>query len=188
LFVAFGTSGRRQSNRHSNRNPRGGARLACGGRKLCVRDEVRAEFAHSSGGLESRAGSWHIDGAPTRTRSNVEIKTSVLVVDDNQDLAENIAEILDLRGFVTMIATSGEEALPRALRDSASMLVTDFRLPGMSGAELVRQVRERRRDLRAVVMSAYTDDDTVAAALDAGADFLPKPVDFSALSRFLTAP
>ena len=118
----------------------------------------------------------------------MEIKTSVLVVDDNQDLAENIAEILDLRGFVTMIATSGEEALPRALRDSPSMLVTDFRLPGMSGAELVRQVRERRRDLRAVVMSAYTDDDTVAAALDAGADFLPKPVDFSALSRFLTAP
>jgi DNA-binding response OmpR family regulator len=118
---------------------------------------------------------------------SVETKTSVLVVDDNQDLAENIAEILDLRGYAATIATSAEEALPRALGDDLSLLVTDFRLPGMSGAELVRQVRLQRRDLRAVVMSAYTDDKTIAAARDAGADFLPKPVDFGALSRFLIA-
>lgn len=117
----------------------------------------------------------------------METKTSVLVVDDNQDLAENIAEILDMKGFATTIATSAEEALPRALADNPNLLVTDFRLPGMSGADLVRQVLERRRNIRAVVMSAYTDDKTMAAARDAGADFIPKPVDFGALSRFLTA-
>jgi DNA-binding response OmpR family regulator len=113
--------------------------------------------------------------------------TTVLVVDDNQDLAENIAEILGLRGFAAAIATSAEEALPRALADSPDLLVTDFRLPGMSGAELVRRLREELRDLRAIVMSAYTDDTTVAAARSAGADFIPKPVDIGALSRFLTA-
>jgi DNA-binding response OmpR family regulator len=112
--------------------------------------------------------------------------TQVLVVDDNQDLAENIAEILGLRGFVATIASSAEEALPKALPVGPDLLVTDFRLPGIDGAELVRQVRERRRDVRAVVISAYTDDRTIAAARDAGADFLPKPVDFGALSRILT--
>ena len=45
--------------------------------------------------------------------------TMVLVVDDNLDLAENIAEILGLRGFVAVIATSAEEALPRALADAS---------------------------------------------------------------------
>jgi len=111
---------------------------------------------------------------------------SVLIVDDNQDLAENIAEILGLRGLTAVIATSAEEAMPKALPTGPGLLVTDFRLPGMSGAELVRQVRARRPDVRAVVISAYTDDGTVAAARDAGADFLPKPVDLGALSGILT--
>lgn len=110
---------------------------------------------------------------------------AVLVVDDNQDLAENIAEILSLRGLTVLIAASAEEALPKALPEGPALLVTDFRLPGINGAELVRQVRARREGVRAVVISAYTDDATVAAAREAGADFLSKPVDFEALSRIL---
>ena|SRR6188768_1705555 len=112
---------------------------------------------------------------------------TVLVVDDNQDLAENIAEILGLRGYAASIATSGEEALHQAVAAGVILLVTDFRLPGMSGAELVLRLREKRQDLRAIVMSAYTDDLTIAAARSAGADFLPKPVDLGALARLLSA-
>ena len=111
--------------------------------------------------------------------------THVLIVDDNQDLAENIAEILTLKGFTTHIATSAEDALPQALPDGPGIVVTDYRLPGMSGAELVRQIRQARQTVRAVVISAYTDDGTISAARNAGADFLPKPVDFAALSRLL---
>jgi DNA-binding response OmpR family regulator len=112
---------------------------------------------------------------------------AVLIVDDNQDLAENIAEILALKGFTTEIATSAEEALPMALPDGPGILVTDFRLPGMTGADLVREIRQTRQALRAVVISAYTDEKTIAAARSAGADFLPKPVDFASLSRLLAA-
>ena len=119
--------------------------------------------------------------------TNTKPVTSVLVVDDNQDLAENIAEILGLRGFVAVVAASAEEALPKALPRGPALLVTDFRLPGLNGAELVRQVRQLRREVRAIVISAYTDDLTIAAARDAGAEFLPKPVDFSALTRILDA-
>ena len=112
---------------------------------------------------------------------------SVLIVDDNQDLAENIAEILSMRGFATEIATSAEEALPKALPDGPGILVTDYRLPGMTGADLVREIRQQRAALRAIVISAYTDDRTISAARSAGADFLPKPVDFASLSQLLAA-
>jgi DNA-binding response OmpR family regulator len=57
----------------------------------------------------------------------------------------------------------------------------------MSGADLVREIREKRQTVRAVVISAYTDDSTISAAKKAGADFLPKPVDFASLSRLLAA-
>jgi len=112
---------------------------------------------------------------------------SVLIVDDNQDLAENIAEILSMRGYTTEIATSAEEALPKALPNGPGILVTDYRLPGMTGADLVREIRQQRAALRAVVISAYTDDRTISAARSAGADFLPKPVDFASLSQLLAA-
>ena len=110
---------------------------------------------------------------------------TVLVVDDNQDLADNIAEILGMRGFSALIAGSAEEALPQALPDGPELIVTDFRLPGISGAELVRRVRRQRQAVRAVVISAYTDDMTVASVREAGAAFLPKPVDLGALARLL---
>jgi DNA-binding response OmpR family regulator len=57
----------------------------------------------------------------------------------------------------------------------------------MTGADLVRKVRERRGTVRAIVMSAYTDDGTVAAARSAGAEFLPKPVDFGSLDSLIGA-
>src|SRR5262249_25373081 len=113
-------------------------------------------------------------------------KTCVLVVDDNVELAENVAEILSLRGFQTVLATSAEQALPLALDEGVAVVITDFRLPGMNGAELVTRVRRQRSNVRTVVMSAYTDSSTTDAVRAAGAHaFVPKPVDFSLLGRLI---
>jgi len=109
----------------------------------------------------------------------------VLIVDDNLQLAENIAEILQIEGFSTDVAGSAEEALPKALAGDFVAVVTDFRLPGMSGVQFVAEIRRRQRVLQAVVISAYADEGTVTAARAAGAEFLPKPVDFATLSRYV---
>jgi CheY-like chemotaxis protein len=110
----------------------------------------------------------------------------VLVVDDNVAFAENVAEILELDGYATAVAASAEEALPRALAGDVRVLVTDYRLPGLTGAELVALVRRQRGNVRAVVMSAFTDPGTVRAVRESDAHgFLPKPIDFSLLGRLI---
>ena len=106
----------------------------------------------------------------------------VLIVDDNVQLAENIAEILEFDGHRTDVAVSAEEALTKVPIYAPEVVVTDFRLPGMNGAQLVRKLRSAGLRALAVVISAHTDDSTIQEATDAGARFIPKPSDLKALS------
>ena len=114
---------------------------------------------------------------------------AVLVVDDNVALAENIGEILESAGYVVEIAASPEEALLSAFSGRAAFIVTDYRLPGLNGAELIVSMRRRGQKIRAVIVSAHSDEGTMGAASDAGiSDFIPKPIDFARLTRVLAAP
>lgn len=105
----------------------------------------------------------------------------VLIVDDNLDYAENIAEMLQIQGCPSEICETAEEALPVALSARVTVIITDYRLPGMNGLELVRRIFRERSVVRAVLISANADDDTRDAARRLGAEFLAKPVDFAAL-------
>ena len=62
----------------------------------------------------------------------------ILIVDDSVGLAENIAEILELDGHVPIVAASAEEALANTEPPPPEVIVTDYRLPGLSGAARVR--------------------------------------------------
>ena len=109
----------------------------------------------------------------------------ILIVDDNLDLAENIAEILQMEGHFTRVAGSAEEAFPAALENEPDVVVTDYRLPGLNGADFVKQFRETRIHVRAIVISAYTDEGTISEAKEAGATFMAKPVDYKLLGRWI---
>jgi DNA-binding NtrC family response regulator len=101
----------------------------------------------------------------------------ILVVDDHIDLAENIAEVLSGGGYEVITAHSAEEALTWLDRGEVAALVTDYRLPGRNGVELIQEVRRRGNDIPALVMSAFADDDTIEASRVAGAtEVLAKPV------------
>jgi CheY-like chemotaxis protein len=109
----------------------------------------------------------------------------ILIIDDNVGLAENIAEILQIDGHLTDVASSGEAALTRALETAPDVIVTDYRLPGINGADLVRQLRQKHGPLNSIVISAYSDDQTIEDARDAGASFVSKPLDFRILGRLV---
>jgi DNA-binding NtrC family response regulator len=109
----------------------------------------------------------------------------VLIVDDNIQLAENIAEILEFDGHRTHVAVSAEEALTQVPTYAPEVVVTDYRLPGMNGAQLVRTLRSTGLQARAVVISAHTDDSTIEEATQAGAQFVAKPLDLKRLAHLV---
>ena len=110
---------------------------------------------------------------------------SVLIVDDNRALAENIAEILQGDGHNTDVAESAEEALRKALTQEFGVVVTDVRLPGMTGIDLVRMMRRCGMSGLAIVISAHIDEGTASAAKDLGVALLEKPLDLARLNRLV---
>jgi CheY-like chemotaxis protein len=100
-----------------------------------------------------------------------------LFVDDNFDFAENLAEILRDHGDHVTVAGGGIHALELVRDNRFDVLVTDMRMPVMSGAALVREIRRLDPGLPAIVITAYTGEEDLEAARKAGVlAILPKPV------------
>jgi len=113
---------------------------------------------------------------------------SVLVVEDEEAARQGLREILGMLGYRVATAQSAEEALPLAEAGGFDVLLTDLLLPGVSGMELARILRERRPGLRVVMMSGYAGDEAMRRAIAAGElRFLEKPFDVGALARELRA-
>ncbi|MBI2566738.1 MAG: sigma-54-dependent Fis family transcriptional regulator [Candidatus Schekmanbacteria bacterium] len=100
----------------------------------------------------------------------------ILVVDDEPNMREMLADVLGRAGHAACACASGEDAL--RLLESATFdgVVMDLKLPGISGAEALRALRRRADRIPVIMISAYGTVDTAVAALKDGAfDFLVKP-------------
>jgi CheY-like chemotaxis protein len=118
----------------------------------------------------------------------MEPRGSILVVDDNIELAENLAEILAGAGYESAVAASAEAARDLIRAGNIAAVLTDFRLPGKNGAELIGELRDAGVDIPVAVMSAYTDPALLERAEEAGAvDVFPKPVDITRLISLIGA-
>jgi CheY-like chemotaxis protein len=94
----------------------------------------------------------------------------VLVVDDDPDVRETIAHVLESRGYTVIDAATGREALDILDRDETiSILFTDVIMPGISGITLAKKALEKRPDLKIVLASAYMKEPS------AGMPVLQKP-------------
>ncbi|MCA9696298.1 MAG: response regulator, partial [Myxococcales bacterium] len=107
---------------------------------------------------------------------------TVLVIDDNEDLAENIAEILDDVGVEVRLAKSTDEALEAFDEQPWSLVLTDVRMPGRDGLELLSIIKRRSPGTPVLVMTGYADRHTLHRAHESGAlAVVNKPIDVEAL-------
>lgn len=107
---------------------------------------------------------------------------AILVVDDDPDTCRNLADILGDLGYRVDTAPDGPSALEKVRRAPYEIALLDFKMPGMNGLEVYREIKRLRPEMVAIIVSAYTDPGTRDAATGAGVwQVLPKPVDFPAL-------
>ena len=107
----------------------------------------------------------------------------LLVVDDDPHISRTLVELLALHGFEASRAESAEQGLDRLSSEAFDLVLLDVRLPGMSGFEACRKIREQRGlSLPVIMLTAHGDSVAVRQGYEAGADdFLQKPVDTVAL-------
>ncbi|MFO0981313.1 MAG: sigma 54-interacting transcriptional regulator [Planctomycetota bacterium] len=111
---------------------------------------------------------------------------SVLIVDDEPDLRLGLRRLLAPLDVTIRDAESGKAALQLLARASADLVLTDVRMPGMSGVELLAQVKQHWPQTEVVVMSGYgTIEMAVACLQDGAAHFLAKPFDNQEIVRIV---
>jgi len=104
---------------------------------------------------------------------------TILIVDDERNIIRSIARLLREENYHVLMAESGEEALQILKKNTVSVIISDQRMPGMTGTELLCKVKELYPDTVRLVLSGYTDLKTVTDAINKGAiyKFLTKPWD-----------
>jgi CheY-like chemotaxis protein len=112
----------------------------------------------------------------------------ILIVDDNADAANSLAQVLGLDGHVTEPVYSAGEALSRASSFAPEVVLLDLGLPEMDGYEVARRLRERPEfaALRIIALTGYGQSEDLRRSWEVGFDdHLTKPVDFEVLGRVL---
>ncbi len=102
--------------------------------------------------------------------------TNILVVDDEEVLQDVLGTLLKREGLRPLAARTGEEALLIAERETIDLVLLDLMLPGMSGMEVLKQIRSRDPEQVVIVVTAYSSIESAIEAMRIGAfHYIPKP-------------
>lgn len=105
-------------------------------------------------------------------------KARIATVDDDSRVRESLQSVLESAGYEAIPFESAERFLSSGTLANVSCVIADVRLPGMTGIELQRRIRQERGQLPVIVITAHDDDDIRRQALrDGAAAFLVKPFD-----------
>ncbi len=108
--------------------------------------------------------------------------TRILIVDDDPGQRSLLDSFLRGQGFITLIATSGEEALEILRHHEVGMMISDVRMSGITGLETLRRARQEHPTLPVLLVTAYADiRDAVDAMRDGAVNYLSKPIDLDEL-------
>nr|WP_321466741.1 sigma-54 dependent transcriptional regulator [uncultured Desulfobulbus sp.] len=114
--------------------------------------------------------------------------SSILVVDDELSMREFLRILLTKEGHQVTLAGEGKSALQLAQQQSFDLVISDIRMPGMSGLELLAQLKEVQPDIGVIMITAFASPDDAVTAMKGGAfDYITKPFNLDEIKRVVRA-
>jgi two-component system response regulator HydG len=111
---------------------------------------------------------------------------NILVADDDPGLRESLERTLAREGYRVVVASDGQAALERLQSGGVDLVLTDLKMPGLSGIELLRAAKAIAPDVDVILLTAFgTIEEAVKAMKDGAYDFLTKPVQRAQLQRVI---
>ncbi|PZR78295.1 MAG: nitrogen regulation protein NR(I), partial [Stutzerimonas stutzeri] len=103
---------------------------------------------------------------------------NVWIVDDDRSIRWVLEKALQQEGMATQSFDSADSVLARLARQQPDVIISDIRMPGLSGLDMLSQIREQYPRLPVIIMTAHSDLDSAVASYQGGAfEYLPKPFD-----------
>lgn len=112
---------------------------------------------------------------------------SLLITDDDRDFRETLRSVFEPRGFQTLLAANGEEALQIVHSQAVHLMLLDMHMPKLTGLETIRRVKRLRSILPCILLSARLDNTIIEQARQVDVfSVLSKPVSFSEITGIVT--
>ena len=111
------------------------------------------------------------------------MKFKILIIDDDKNIREGLAAALEMDGYNTAVAENGEKGLEYVNKGDIDLVITDLRMPGISGEEVLQKITAEIPGLPVIVLTGHGSIDSAVSAMHSGAyDFLTKPLNLEHLS------
>ena len=110
----------------------------------------------------------------------MERKGNILVIDDEVDILITLQDLLEEEGYKVEIESNPEEAVKKAQRNYYDLIISDLKMPKMSGEEVLKEIRKQNKISSFLIMTAYGTIDTAVSCIKEGAyHYITKPIDFN---------
>ncbi|WP_027177961.1 response regulator [Maridesulfovibrio bastinii] len=107
----------------------------------------------------------------------------VLLVDDEKDFVEGLAERMKLRGMNVNFCVNPQEALNKVEEESYDAIILDLQMPGVDGIEVLKHIKKSRPEIQVILLSGHATVERGIEAMKLGAmDFIEKPADINILT------
>lgn len=112
------------------------------------------------------------------------MKEKILIVDDQFGIRILLNEVLQREGYETFQAANGMQALEIVKQHSPDLVLLDMKIPGMDGIEILKRMKQLKKEIRVIIMTAYGELDMIQKAKDLGAlTHFSKPFDIEDIKR-----
>jgi two-component system, NtrC family, response regulator len=107
---------------------------------------------------------------------NTMAKFRILVVDDEENMLQMLKTFFTEKEYTCFTASNGTDALALLDKEQVDVVITDMKMPGMDGLELLKKIKEQYEKISAVIMTGFSEEYTTTEALNMGADgYITKP-------------